>query len=44
VRERLQQVVSRIERAALGAGRDPVDVTLVAVSKTVDLPAIMAAR
>jgi len=44
VRERLHQVVSRIGRAAMGAGRDPGDVTLVAVSKTVDLPAIVAAR
>jgi len=31
---RLQQVRTRIERAARGAGRDPREITLVAVSKT----------
>lgn len=41
---RLRQVLSRIERSALRSGRRPDDVTLVAVSKTVDVPAILAAR
>lgn len=41
---RLRDVRSRIEDAAVRAGRRSQDVTLVAVSKTVDLPAILAAR
>ena len=40
---RLQEVRERIASAARGAGRDPGAVTLVAVSKEVDAPAVRAA-
>ena len=40
---RLQEVGERIASAARGAGRDPSEVTLVAVSKEVDASAVQAA-
>jgi hypothetical protein len=39
----LETVLRRIARAAVAAGRDPADVTLVAVSKTHPLEAVQAA-
>lgn len=38
---RLQAVLERIDRAARGAGRDPQDITLVAVTKTVSLDRVL---
>jgi PLP dependent protein len=43
VKANLEQVKSRIERACRKAGRDPGEVLLIAVSKTVDLARIRAA-
>ncbi len=43
VREHLKEVQARIAEAALRAGRDPDDVTLVAVSKMFPIEAILAA-
>jgi pyridoxal phosphate enzyme (YggS family) len=43
VAERLREVRERIASAARGAGRDPSEVTLVAVSKEVDASAVQAA-
>jgi pyridoxal phosphate enzyme (YggS family) len=43
VAENIQQVRDRIERAASRSGRNPNEITLVAVSKTVSLPAIQEA-
>ncbi len=43
IRENLLEVIERIERAARKAGRDPKEVKLVAVSKTVDVPRIKEA-
>ena len=42
--DRRAQILGRIERAAASAGRDPGSVTLVAVSKTVDVDAVVAAK
>jgi pyridoxal phosphate enzyme (YggS family) len=41
VAERLAEVEARIETAARAAGRDPVDVRLIAVSKTFEAPDIL---
>ena len=43
IADRLQQVRQRLERAAVGAGRDPSTVQLVAVSKTFPAPAVREA-
>lgn len=43
LRDNLGQVRQNIERAALKAGRNPADITLVAVSKTVDIDIIKEA-
>jgi pyridoxal phosphate enzyme (YggS family) len=43
IRDRLQQVRQRLERAAVGAGRDPASVLLVAVSKTFPASAVREA-
>ncbi len=43
IRENFQQVLERIERAARRAGRDPKEVSLVAVSKTVETERIREA-
>lgn len=43
IADRLQQVRQRLERAAVGAGRDPSSVTLVAVSKTFPAAAVRQA-
>lgn len=44
LRERRARILERVERAARQAGRDPEEITLMAVSKTVDVPAVAAAR
>lgn len=44
LRARREQILARVERAARQAGRDPAQITLMAVSKTVDVPAVAAAR
>ena len=44
IADRLQQVRQRLERAAVGAGRDPSSVLLVAVSKTFPAPAVREAH
>ena len=43
VKENLLRVMERIERAARKAGRDPNDIKLVAVSKTVEAARIKEA-
>ena len=43
VRKRLENIEGRMEKAALGCGRDPKDVRLVAVSKTFPAEAVMEA-
>lgn len=40
---RYQEVLTRIEKAALGAGRDPASITLVAVTKTWPAEVVLAA-
>lgn len=42
LRESLRQVHERLRRAALRAGRDPAGVTLIAVTKTIDIDRICA--
>lgn len=41
--QRREQILARIARAAEAAGRSPQDIRLIAVSKTVDIPQVMAA-
>ena len=43
IRDRLQQIRQRLERAAVGAGRDPASIQLVAVSKTFPASAVREA-
>ena len=44
VAQRRAQIMERVARAARAAGRDPDGVTVCAVSKTVDVPEVQAAR
>jgi pyridoxal phosphate enzyme (YggS family) len=44
IADRLQQIRQRLERAAVGAGRDPSSVLLVAVSKTFSASAVREAH
>lgn len=44
LRRRRSQILERVARAAESAGRDPADVRVMAVSKTVDVDAVAAAR
>ena len=44
LRERRAWILERVARAAQAAGRDPGEVTVMAVSKTVDVDAVAAAR
>ncbi len=43
VRENLLRVMERIENASLRAGRDPREIKLVAVTKTVEIPKVKEA-
>ena len=44
LRRRRDEIMRRVERAARDAGRDPREVRVVAVSKTVDVEQVAAAR
>lgn len=44
MQERRAQILERVQRAAREAGRDPGEVCVCAVSKTVDVPQVAAAR
>ena len=44
LRRRRQELLSRVARAAESVGRDPAEITLVAVSKTVDVAEVRAAH
>lgn len=43
IARRRDQILARVERAARASGRDPAQVKIVAVSKTVDVPHVAAA-
>lgn len=43
MRQRLREIQSRIDRAAESVGRDPAEVTLIAITKTVSVDAIREA-
>ncbi|MBE7041907.1 MAG: YggS family pyridoxal phosphate-dependent enzyme [Ruminococcaceae bacterium] len=43
IRERIEQVKKKIEEAAKKSGRNAEDITLIAVTKTVEVPAILQA-